>query len=70
MNGNPGSPPTPKPKQPCTPDRVAATVASYAIAFISIAVWSVLVFSTGAFVYVVSRAIIWAVKGACKVLGV
>ena len=70
MNGNPGSPQPPGPKQRCTPETVATTVASYAIAFIRIAIWAVLAFLAGAFVYVAVRIVSWGVQAICKALGV
>ena len=70
MNGNPGNSPPLTPKQPCTPEKVATTVAGYATAFIRIAVWAVLVLLTGVFVYVAVRAVIWAVGATCSALGV
>lgn len=57
-------------RQPITPERVAATVGRYAIAFMRIALWTVLAFATGAVVFVIVRGIIWALMGVCEAIGV
>ena len=70
MSQNPGSPVSSAPNRRRTPEGVASTVGNYAVALIRILLWFVLLFATGAFVYVAVRGVIWAVRLACTALGV
>ena len=70
MSQVPSNPVPPGGRQPVTPEGVAATIGRYAIAFMRVALWTVLAFATGAVVFVMVRGIIWAVQGVCDAIGV